>query len=396
MNNEETDILIIGGGLIGGLLLLALQALKYKVLLVDVEPFPLPLKAEGFDARSLALAPASLRILEQLKLWPALQANASAIEAIYVSQQHCFGATRLLAKEAEPLGQVVELSLLYEAIYKNLSREQLLSATRLQALDLSERKASVLTPAGEKIIGFKLLVAADGASSTVRKFCQLKVKKVDYGQQALIGNIALKRPHAQKAFERFTPQGPLAFLPLSEQRTAFVWALSSEDSKAYMKLDDEAFLTLLQKAFGYRLGKFLRVGKRHLYPLHGSFMPEVAQWPCVFIGNAANTLHPIAGQGLNLGLRDLAALVEAIQNKGLNPTMLASYYQMRKADHRAITNFTHYLLKLFTHKLPTLALLRSLGLIAVDHFHFLKDPLMRYSRGFGGTVSDLASGFDWT
>lgn len=388
MADKHIDILIIGGGLTGATLMLALRNLGYSALLVEAKPFSDKVNPD-FDARSIALSPASRRILSMLGVWDVLKAYATPINMIHVSDQHRFGASRLQGDAHNPLGYVVEMQYINRALHQLLAKDHLMAPATLKELDLTSNLATVSTESGEIHIEAQLIVAADGAESSVRKLCALPMKSKSYGQHAVIANIGLIKPHEHRAFERFTVHGPLALLPMQDNRMSLVWAMTPEQAGKLMMLNDGDFLKELQQAFGYRLGRFAKAGNRFSYPLKQVLMPQQAQWPVVFVGNAAHTLHPVAGQGFNLGIRDVATLAQCIAEYGLNSDMLDEYLKLRRHDQQIITGFTDGLIQLFTSRLPGVGLIRDIGLIALDNFPPLKNLLARYARGFGGFTPDL-------
>ncbi|MBA2655386.1 MAG: 2-octaprenyl-6-methoxyphenyl hydroxylase [Tatlockia sp.] len=390
MADKQVDILIVGGGLTGALLMLALANQGYSCLLVDANP-PGARVDPDFDARTLALSPASVRILEMLNLWPLLQESATAIEKIHVSEKGRFGTTNI-SSEQDELGYIVEMQQINQAIEQLINKNLILAPARLVALEKKTALATISQPIGEVIIQAKLIVAADGTDSALRHLAGLSVKTKDFRQHALVANIGLARAHHNVAYERFTASGPIALLPMTQNRASLVWALNPKEAQRLMSLDESTFLAELQKNFGYRLGRFIRVGKRAIYPLQQHNMPNKISWPLVFVGNAAHTLHPVAGQGFNLGLRDVASLAQSIIKNGLNENMLLGYQRMREHDEWAITQFTNNLLAIFNSKLPGLAMLRNLGLIAIDNFAPLKRCLTHYTRGFAGVTPDLVCG----
>ncbi|ASQ47440.1 2-octaprenyl-6-methoxyphenyl hydroxylase [Legionella clemsonensis] len=391
MVDKQVDILIVGGGLTGAVLLLALADKGYSVLLVDANKFSDKIHAD-FDARSLALSPASVRILDMLNVWPLLQANATAINTIHVSDQHHFGTTRLTGKPDKPLGYVVEMQYINRALHQLLSLQEILAPAQLQFLDQQKGVVTASTSTGEFSIQAKLIVAADGTDSAVRRLLNIPARQKDYGQLAIVANIGLARAHHYWAYERFTASGPLALLPMTDNRASLVWALKPEEAQRLFHLNEKEFLTTLQRQFGYRLGRLVRVGKRVIFPLRQVVMTQQTPWPFVFVGNAAHTLHPVAGQGFNLGLRDVAALAQCILQYGLNPSMLQQYGGMRRQDQQSIINLTDGLIKIFTSRLPGLSLARNVGLVAVDNLPFLKNRLAYYARGFAGVTPDLVCG----
>lgn len=388
MVDKQVDILIVGGGLIGATLMLSLEGLGFSTLLVESKPFKTKINPD-FDARSLALSPASQRILNRLGVWDILQAYATPIHMIHVSDQKHFGMSRLHAHADNPLGYVVEMQYINQALQQRLPKKQLVAPATLKALDLVKNAATITTEQGEFTVTAKLIVAADGAESSVRQLSGLTAVTKHYHQQAIVTNIGLSQTHHNKAYERFTAFGPLALLPMQKQRMNLIWALPPAKADELIHLDETLFLKELQSTFGYRLGHFTKVGKRFSYPLKQVIMKQQAQWPLVFVGNAAHTLHPVAGQGFNLGLRDVAMLAQCIATKGLNPHMLEQYLQSRQHDQQIISGFTDGLIQLFTSRLPGVGVARSLGLVALDNIPALKNILARYARGFGGVIPDL-------
>lgn len=391
MVEKQVDILIIGGGLTGTILKLALAKSGYSTLLIDMNSFSDKVHAD-FDARTLALSPASIRILQMLDIWPLLQQDATAIETIHVTEQHRFGSAHIQGQPDKPLGYVVEMQHINRALYQLRDEEQSLAPARLSALNKDESSVTISTEKGDVLVHAKLIVAADGTDSAVRRLSALPVKVKDYQQHAIVANIGLARAHLNIAHERFTSSGPLALLPMTGARTSLVWVMQPADAEHLVSLTEKEFLANLQRAFGYRLGRFTRVGKRVIYPLRQLTMPEKTAWPLVFVGNAAHTLHPVAGQGFNLGLRDVATLAQCIMQQGLNEAMLNNYQTMRQHDEKAITHLTDGFVKIFTSPIPGMALLRNLGLIAVDNLPVLKRCLTRYTCGFAGVTPDLVCG----
>ena len=388
MAEEQIDILIVGGGLVGATLMLALANLGYSTLLVEAKPFASRVQAD-FDARTLALAPASVHILQMLTIWPLLQDYATAINMIHVSERHCFGSARLFGDEKEPLGYVVEMQHINRALHHLLEPQHIIAPAQLTALNYTKGTATVSTETGDRLLQARLIVAADGADSAVRQLCGLSPRVKDYGQQAIVANIGLARPHQQHAYERFTSSGPLALLPMTGLRASLVWALPPADAERLLAASEPDFLNALQQAFGYRLGCFIKVGQRTIYPLRQVIMQRQVAGSVIFVGNAAHTLHPVAGQGFNLGLRDVATLAQCIAHTGLGSDMLQKYQRARAYDQAVITRFTDGLIDLFTSRAPGLATMRSAGLIALDNISVLKNLLARHARGFAGVTPDL-------
>lgn len=390
MADFDTDIVIVGGGLIGAMCLLALKNSGYRIRLIDVQPLDTRLQLD-FDARSLALSMASVRLLQMLNLWSPMEAHACAITTIHVSQQGHFGQARLVAAE-QPFGYVLEIQQLHAALQPLLPHQDIDAPAELMAYDLDSQQVTIRTAQGEKILKTRLLIAADGADSSVRQLCGLPANVKHYAQHALVANIGLRRSHHHIAYERFTKQGPLALLPMTAQRMACIWSLPSAQATQYLQLTDNALMHELQQAFGYRLGRFEKIGTRQIFPLRQIIMPRLVHQSVVFIGNAAHTLHPVAGQGFNLGLRDVAMLAQCIQQQGLTAAALQRYQSARKHDQSAIQWLTDGLIELFSSRLPGLGIARGHGLLALENAPWLKHELIRYAQGFGGIVPDLVCG----
>jgi len=249
----------------------------------------------------------------------------------------------------------------------------------------------------------RLLVAADGARSGVRDMVGIGARHLDYGQHAIIGNLETERPHDNQAWERFTEDGPVAMLPVTDGRTAFVWIRPSEAAEATMALDDDGFTRQLHRAFGNRLGEFSRVGTRAAYPLWLSRADALVSGRVVLVGNAAHGLHPVAAQGFNLGLRDVAALSDCIADamaaRLRDPgaaELLGRYADWRRADQQKLVRFTDGLVRLFGSRRPTLRLLRNLGMLGFDLLPGVRRSFARHTMGLAGSLPRLSRGVPLT
>ena len=406
----ECEVLIVGGGLVGSTLAHALAQIPVSTVLVE-EHDPGHLKEPGFDDRSTALASGSQRILHGLGLWDEVAGEAEPIRTIHISERGRFGATRIHAtQEGVPaLGYTVENRVLTGTVWPKIRAAEAvtcLAPGRLEdfKVEASGVTASVGTGGSSHTIRARLLVAADGARSRVRSALGIGVREDDYGQKGVILNCETEMPHNGRAFERFTPTGPLAMLPLGRGRMAVVWTLPREEGDRVGALDDEPFGDALQRAFGYRLGRIRQIGVRSAWPLHRVRADSLSATRAVLVGNAAFSLHPVAGQGFNLALRDIAALAELIcdarrDDPDADPgaaVVLDRYAAWRAADQRRIAEFTHGLMRLFTIDAAPLAVSRGLGLMAFDLVPGAKRWLARQAMGLGGRVSRLARGLRLT
>ncbi len=409
------DIAIIGGGMAGASLALALKDLPLSIALVEAVPYDSAAQP-AFDARAIALAAGSQRILHTMGVWDAMAARGvTAIEHIHVSERGGFGTTRLDAVEEQvsALGYVVEGRVIGAALTDALaqcSNIDLLCPAELTAVQMAGDAADIQLSHGgaARSLRARLLVAADGGRSTVRELIGANTWELDYGQTAVIATVATDRPHGNIAYERFTDTGPLALLPcdppadgdtaLQGCRWSLVWTARDAQTDELLALSDAEFLQRLQQRFGYRAGRFLRTSGRHAYPLVLRFVREAAAERIAFVGNAAHAIHPVAGQGFNLGLRDVAALAQVIScavARGEDIGSLAvlrDYAVWRRPDYLRTAAFTDGLVRTYSNDLPPLKLVRNLGLLALDALPPLKHLLARQSMGLNGHLPRLACG----
>lgn len=404
----SADVVVVGGGLVGTALVNALALLPLDVVLIDAGG-PERIETPGFDARSTALANGSRRILTQLGLWED-GVDAEPIRSIHIGERGRFGAARIDAREegVAALGYTIENAVLGARLWRRLRaapRLATIAPARVVAVEAGAERVRVDAERDgrRESIAAKLLVAADGADSQVRAALGIDTVADEYGQHALIANCATEAPPAGRAFERFTPSGPLAVLPLTRRRVAIVWTLASEAAARVAGLDDAAFTRELQQAFGRRLGRFTRVGARGAYPLNRVQSTRVSVDRCVLVGNAALSLHPVAGQSFNLALRDAAALAELVAEQAAAHgaaadvgarALLARYASWRRADQRKVATFTHGLVRLFGLDWPGCGTARSLGLVAFDLMPGAKRLLARHTMGIAGRLPRLARGLD--
>jgi 2-octaprenyl-6-methoxyphenol hydroxylase len=399
MDEPQFDILIAGGGMVGATLAVALADTGYRVGVIEARPFGEP-GQPSYDDRSIALAWGSRLLLERFGLWEALSPSATPIHRIHVSDRGRFGAARLSADEegVPALGYVVENRAVGAVLYRRLQAladVQVIAPAEIEAVDADPHRVLVQarTESGSRQIEARLLIAADGAQSTIRERLGFPLQKADYGQTALIANVTPEKDHAGIAFERFTDEGPLALLPMSEGRCSLVWTHRSEAVADTMQLDDAAFLERLQARFGWRLGRFLKVGQRAAYPLALLKSGRYVQGRVVLAGNAAHTLHPVAGQGFNLGLRDIAVLAGLLQaHPDEDPgdaALLAEYERSRQDDLKTVVRFTDTLARLFANPWPPLAHARAAGLVAVDLIPTLRHMLARQNMGLRARLPRL-------
>ncbi len=399
---REFDAAIVGGGLVGASLALGLAGTGVRALLIEGVA-PDSAAQPSFDERTTALGNASRRIFQGLGVWDEVSREAAAIRAIHVSDAGRFGFARLKAVEhgIDAFGYVVPNRVIGAALWRRLSGasdvEVRVRAT-IEDVEITTERAyfKVITAAGEReVTSARLLIAADGAHSAVRAAAGIEAAVEDYDQVAITAAVAGDRAHDGTAFERFTPSGPVAVLPLRGGGYGTIWSCAPERSAELLALDDDAYLAELQSRFGWRAGRFRRIGRRASYPLKLTRAATTVARRTVLIGNAAQALHPIAGQGFNLGLRDAALLAEVIAGAAGDvgsPQLLRKFADWRAADRGGVVRFTDGLVRLFGSRLAGISLMRNLGLLAFDLSPPAKRALARVSLGFGGPTPRLARG----
>ncbi|MCH1929537.1 2-octaprenyl-6-methoxyphenyl hydroxylase [Shewanella sp. A25] len=395
---QNVDIAIVGGAMAGATLALALSQLSspnapLKVALI--EAMPPSTNHPGFDARSIAIAHGSIFQLSRLGIWPKLAHLGTSIRDIHVSDRGHFGMTELNAEQfhLDALGQVVELERVGKALFDELKKSSVLlfCPAKLSDLKADIDAHTLLLDTGEHIRA-KLVVAADGLQSKVRSSFNLPVTQVSFEQTAIVANLQTDKPHQHWAYERFTQTGPLALLPMADNqgqpRLSLVWALDDEAANKMLNAPKPEFLAALQRAFGYRAGQFIDVSERHAYPLNLAYMPRPIHHRCVFIGNAAQTLHPIAGQGFNLGLRDVMSLLEVLQEALLAgndvgaANITHAYLKAREQDRNTTLTNIEFLVRGFSNQYWPLALGRNLGLRLLSWLPPLKTPVAHRAMGW--------------
>jgi 2-octaprenyl-6-methoxyphenol hydroxylase len=397
------DVAIVGGGMVGATLAAALAPLKLRVALIEAIPHNAAAQP-SFDERTTALSNGSRRILETIGVWPALNALATPIAKIHVSDQGRFGFARIDAREQglDAMGYVVPNRALGSALWSRLSSAEIkvFCPAEVSQLSANDEKVNIeIAEAGAKIaIDAKLIVAADGAQSVVRSAFGVAAQVRDYGQTAVITTVLPQRFHDNVAYERFTRDGPLALLPLDGGRCTLVLTLTNDAAQSALAWSDAQFLAEVQRRFGFRMGRFFKVGRRVPYPLSLTQSERTSAPRCVIIGNAAQGLHPVAGMGFNLGLRDVASLAELIAESARRGAdlgsreLLSEYDAWRSADRGGVIAFTDGLVRIFSNPLSSVRRLRNLGLLAFDLLPPAKSALSRLSTGGGGRVPKLARG----
>jgi len=417
----EYDVIISGGGLSGSLMALSLSDLKkddgslLSIAIIEAnehQEVSLTKHTPVFDDRVLALSHGSAQYLKQVDVWPLLADKACAIQDIDISDRGHFGKSRLASAEfsVDALGYVIDMALIGKAILQKLADKTNVawfSPDSIQDIDWQSQRVNVQLNSGQALTA-QLLLACDGANSVCRKQARIDIEHNDYGQVAVIANVCTEKAHVNKAFERFTEHGPIAMLPLpllSEQkskqlgqgRCSLVWTMTPNQAQEITTLSDEEFALALEQAFGLWLGKITHVGKRDVYPLVLLQAKQQVFHRMALIGNASHTIHPIAGQGFNLGLRDVAYMSDLIAHALSDSTshlatqgkvdvgsfaLLQQYQLARSKDQQQVIQLTDSLVTLFASDLPPLVVGRNTGLKLFDNVPVLKNVLVKKTMGY--------------
>lgn len=396
---QQFDVVIVGGAVSGSVLALALSSFcQHKISIAIVEKsLPNYEQQGGFDARSIALAEGSLQKMSQIlplageNLGEMIQAIATPIQQIQVADKGHFGKTTLKASEqnVRQLGAVVELAKLGKNLTACIEKQpniHVFCPNEVKSIKRSQQCCELTLKNGEKL-SCSLLVAADGIQSQIAKQCGIETVQVrDYKQSAIIANVELNKWHQYQAFEYFTEQGPFALLPLGGNMMSLVWCVKNADE--LVQLSDNEFLSRLQHQFGWKLGQFLRASKRFIYPLILQKAESHIHHRLAIVGNAAQMLHPVAGQGFNLGLRDLYALAKRVaeafnQGKDIGDfSLLVEFEKERVQDQSRIINATSGLISVFSCEMLPMKVMRNLGLFAVSHSKTARDFIANRALGW--------------
>lgn len=393
----DYDLLIVGGGLAGNCLALALRHTNLRIAIIEANTRKQLHDSPAGD-RALALAYGTVMMLEKLNSWQGISHKATPIKHIHISDRGHFGKTRLSAQkeQVEALGYVITARDI-ETHVANLVVEAgitLIAPARVIGLMSGDKEICVSLKQGNEslTVSAKLLVGADGGLSSVRQLLDIPQQITEYGQMALVTTVKSTVPNKNTAFERFTSSGPLALLPVAKNQCAVVWTRTNQDAEELMSGSDTDFLANLQQCFGFKLGELSLSAPRRAFPLSLIRAETIIAGRAVIIGNAAHQLHPVAGQGFNLGLRDVVQLAEKlVKQSSLNndigeANFLNEYAIARKKDHDRTIGFTDTLVKIFSNEWLALAVARNIGLTLLDHIPVAKKLLTRHAMGLAGKI----------
>lgn len=401
----DFDIIVAGGGMIGVSMALAISSFNLRIAVIEkvnrnehIQP--------SFDDRSTALSRSSQNMFEAMGLWNQICEASTPIRSIHVSDQGRFGFSHICAEEqqVEALGYVVVNRVLGNVLMSEMGTKEnvkLFCPSTVISVENKKKYCDVTIESNnlQKKISAKLIIIADGLDSNVREILGIGVDRVDYSQNAIIGNVLTEKAILNRAFERFYESGSIAFLPIQDKRSAFIWVLPEDQTEELMTASDDSFTELLQQQFGFRLGRLDGLGKRSCYPLVLTQAYRLTAERSVLIGNAANGLHPIAAQGFNLGLRDVATLTDCIfdgiQQSNLDSNIekiLHRYSEWRKPDHKKLVSFTDGLVSLFGSNKRSTRILRNLSMLGFDFIPGFRSLFVRHTMGLAGKLPRLSRG----
>jgi 2-octaprenyl-6-methoxyphenol hydroxylase len=388
------DLVIVGGGLVGAGLAVALRNASLRIALIDAR------KPNHEDPRLFALSVSSCQFLKNLGLWSKLAANASPIRQVHVSHQGYLSAVRLRCEDHQlpSLGHVIPAAFIEAALNAELQSETLtlIKPATLEKLEQDNGMATLIlkTEVGEKILHAPIVIGADGTESTVRAQLNIPLTSFDYEQSAIVTKTLLQRSHKHIAYERFTAHGAIAMLPLINDECATIWTADTASVAKLIALSEEDFLQALQKEFGYRLGRLKKISQRHVFPLRMVRAEKMVD-QCVFLlGNAAHTLHPIAAQGFNLALYEVAELVDRIMEKltkqeRFSAADLPPINALTRKQQAISIGVSHKLVSLFSKPSPLVSMALQFSMLGFDLLTPIKKKFIQRLTGQYGNVPRL-------
>ena len=400
---KQVDVVIVGGGMVGATLACALGDTALKVILLEAGSGQHALPEQGFELRVSAITRASQRIFETLGVWEKICAyRVSPYRDMHVWDATGAGVIHFDSAELGEanLGHIIENNVISLALYERLSafeNVEVITNSCTTQINITPENVSVTLKSGETIKS-KLLIGADGSRSAIRQQFDIGVRGWDYDQTALVTYVKTEKPHAETAWQRFLPSGPLAFLPLPENYSSIVWSTAPEHAQQLLAMDDDTFCLALGEAFEHTLGRIESTGPRAAFPLRFFIANNFIGTRLALVGDAAHTIHPLAGQGVNLGLADVASLAEVLldavaagRDIGSNK-VLRRYERWRRADSLSLFVAMDGIKRLFGSDVPALRWLRNLGLTLTHKAEPVKNHVVRSAMGLAGALPRLSKG----
>lgn len=388
------DLIIVGGGLVGASLGLALMDSDLRIAIIESQPATI-LSPNDPNVRSIVLSYTSEQIFKTLGLWSELEPYLTPISLIHISDRGHFGVTRIDPQDygLSNMGHAISVVALADALFKKLESAKNITWIRPAKVTAIDGKRLTVN---DEIIEGNLIIAADGSQSTLRNLLNIEAEVIDYQQTAVVCNVTLDRDHRNIAYERFTVNGPIALIPHQAKQMTAVYTTHDDLAQQNIATTESEFLKTLQTEFGYRAGAFIAVGKRSLYSLKATIVTEQHLDKVMMLGNSAHAVHPVSGQGFNLSLRDVAQLAENLLlqfPKDLSDTtFLQNYFAQRKANQEATVQYTDDLVRIFSTDAFPVTPLRSLFLHELNNFSWIKRRIVRGAMGFRGASSRLVRG----
>lgn len=388
---QQFDLALIGGGLVGASFAHAIANSGLRVALIDKSPIQASYNPV-LDNRGIAIGYTTRLILEELGIWEYLRPKANVIETVHVSEQNSFGFTKLTAKSCglPALGYVISASDLGLALVHSVEILPNITVMRPAEISISNYNnldSNWTLTVNNQDISAKLLIAADGANSAMRQKQNIPIYNKEYNQSAIITNIKIEAKDLTTAYERFCAEGILAFLPFGSCQVKFIWTVTNAKVNQLQGLSDAQFLAKLQSIIGFRLGKLISIDKRYVFAINHSYAEQLYGPGIVLLGNAANTLHPVAAQGFNLGIRDALTLAKVLKkalNTGENfgsPIVLHKYAAMRRLDHKRTRIFSNSLVDVFDNDRMLFKIMRRLGLLATQFIPYANRKIITQGLG---------------
>lgn len=404
--NMQYDVVIVGGGMVGLTLACALGNQEFNVAVIEaIEPQDISPNDE-IELRVSAISKSSQQVFESVNAWQGmLRRRASAYQHMHVWDATGDGKIDFDAAELgiDSLGHIIENKAIQFSLYEQclkLPTVDCLCPLQLSEIKYSENGSDLILSDG-RMLSATLLIGADGANSKVREVAGISLNKAAYEQKGVVSVVKCTRHHKDTAWQRFLPSGPLAFLPLSDGSCSIVWSADNARADELIEMDESNFMSELEEAFDYTLGKVEKISQRAAFPLIRRHADEYVKKGLALVGDAAHTIHPLAGQGVNLGILDAAALAEVIMDARASGKNIASlntlrkYERWRRADNSIMMYSMSGFKNLFSNELAGLSVLRNAGLNLTDSLGFVKHRIMRHALGLEGDLPEMAKTIGW-